>query len=241
MAQLAIDEVKVWYSNAESLPSEIVASKFSLLSPEERLQWEKFRHSRDRDRYLLTRVMAREVIGNYLGIEPQALRFQRSPTGKPELESGLYTRYVQFNITHCEGLVALALAQGSIGIDAEPKKRQIELDVARLVLTGEEQRELQSWSIEQRSYRLLQYWTVKEALVKAIGIGFFKPLDLFGVQFSDCNEPKVIHPVGEVSESGSWFVFQSAEQFVDHLFSLALKRSSQSTPRITFIPWQAFG
>ena len=119
MVQLAVDEVKVWYSTLESLTSDFIASKSSLLSLEERLQWEKFRYDRDRDRYLITRVMTREVLGSYLGIEPQALRFQRSPTGKPKLESGLYARHVEFNITHCEGLVALALAQGSVGIDAE--------------------------------------------------------------------------------------------------------------------------
>jgi 4'-phosphopantetheinyl transferase len=238
MAQLAIDEVKVWYSNAESLPREIVASKSSLLSPEERLQWKKFRHDHDRDRYLITRVMTREVLGSYLGVEPHALRFQRSLTGKPELESGLYARHIEFNITHCEGLVALVLAQGSVGIDAEPKNRQIELDVARLVLTSEEQSELQSWPIEQRRYRLLQYWTMKEALVKAMGVGFSKPLDSVAVEFTAQSEPRIRYLLGEASESGSWFVFQSADQFADHLFSLALKHSSRSTPRLNFSPWQ---
>jgi 4'-phosphopantetheinyl transferase len=238
MVQLAIDEVKVWYSTAESLTSEFVASKSSLLSADERLQWEKFRHDRDRDRYLITRVMAREILGDYLGIEPQALRFQRSSTGKPEVESRLSARHVQFNITHCEGLVALALAQGPVGIDAEPKNRQIELDVARLILTSEEQSELQSWPVEHKRYRLLQYWTMKEALVKAMGVGFSKPLDSVAVQFTAYNEPQISHLLGDVSGSGNWFVFQSADQFADHLFSLALKHSNRSNPRISFSPWQ---
>jgi 4'-phosphopantetheinyl transferase len=238
MAELAIDEVKVWYSTSESLTSEFVASKFSLLSLEEQLQWEKFRHDRDRDRYLITRVMTREVLGSYLGIEPQALRFQRSPTGKPELECGLYTTHIEFNITHCEGLVALALAQEPVGIDAEPKNRQIELDVARLVLSSEEQCELQSWPIEHRRYRLLQYWTMKEALVKAMGVGFSKPLDSVGVEFTGKSKPQICYLLGEVPEAGKWFVFQSADQFADHLFSLALKRSSRSTPQLSFSPWQ---
>jgi 4'-phosphopantetheinyl transferase len=239
MVQLAVDEVKVWYSTLESLTSDFIASKSSLLSLEERLQWEKFRYDRDRDRYLITRVMTREVLGSYLGIEPQALRFQRSPTGKPELERGLYTRHVEFNITHCEGLVALALAQGSVGIDAEPKNRQIELDVARLVLTSQEQSELQSWPLEHRRYRLLQYWTMKEALVKAMGIGFSKPLDSVSVQFTAESKPQIRFLQEEASESRIWFVFQSADQFADHLFSLALKHPIRSTPRLSFFPWLA--
>lgn len=235
----AIDEIKIWYSTSEALTSEFISNKQSWLSLEERLQWQKFRHDRDRDRYLITRAMVREVIGNYLGIEPRSVRFQRSAAGKPELESGLYTKRLEFNITHCEGLVALALAQEPIGIDAEPKNRQIELDVARLVLTSEEQRELQSWPIDQRSYRLLQYWTMKEALVKAMGVGFSKPLDSVGIQFSDRNEPQICHLLEEASGSPNWFVFQSSDQFENHLFSVAMKCSIHSTPRLSFLPWQA--
>jgi 4'-phosphopantetheinyl transferase len=239
MVPITIDEVRIWYSTCESLADGFIASKQSLLSVEEQQQWQKFRYQIDRDRYLITRVMSREIIGQYLQVEPSAVRFRRSTSGKPALANGIYSNHLEFNITHCEGLIALAVAHNPIGIDAERKDRKIELDVGRLVLTQTEQDEIQEWPIEKRRNRLLQYWTMKEALVKAIGVGFSQPLNTFGVKFSPQNEPQIYFPSAEPSRLGIWFAYQTADLFADHIFSLAMKCPDHSEPKLSFHCWSA--
>ncbi|HLO02370.1 MAG TPA: hypothetical protein VK191_04590, partial [Symbiobacteriaceae bacterium] len=78
---LGDDEVHLWrlwlYGPAAGLRQ--------LLSEDERDRADRFAFERDRESWTLARTGLRRILAAYLGVEPQALRFETGPFGKPHL------------------------------------------------------------------------------------------------------------------------------------------------------------
>lgn len=128
---------------------------------------------------LVARALSRTLLGRALGILPAALRFQKNAYGRPELVTpgGLH-----FNITHTVELIAIGLADSSIGIDAEPLARAPQiLEVARSVFTEVELAGLEALDHGERARHAVLLWTAKEAYMKALGMGFACPPQSFGI------------------------------------------------------------
>lgn len=80
---------------------------------------------------------------------------------------------VKFNISHTEGMVAVAVGKGEIGADVE-KIGEFSQRLARRVLTEKEYTRVTSSENPAVEFYLL--WTFKEAFVKFIGSGLSYPL-----------------------------------------------------------------
>ncbi len=126
------------------------------------------KYSRDQQRWV-------SLLGKYLllqglrimGYAPETRRpeLRHSPHGRPYLVNG-----PDFNLSHSEGWVVCALVpEGRIGVDLQAETRR---DRARLsqVFSEHEIRLIES---EQRS--AAYFWSRKEALSKAIGLGMRLP------------------------------------------------------------------
>ncbi len=121
------------------------------------------------ERYVVTRSLVRTVLGAHTGVAPTAVRVRLTPTGKPEAEG------VHFNVTHSGEIILLALCDDRpIGVDVE-RRREV-LRVQALVdrwLTDAERVELSA--LRGRglgdSDAFLRVWSLKEARLKALGVG----------------------------------------------------------------------
>ncbi len=134
----------------------------------------RLRHHEDRRSYLAAHAGARLILGHVVGRPPSALRFGASANGKPVLL--LNPQEIDFSLSHARGAVAVAAAHMPIGVDVEPMREMDQLDsVSELVLAAEEQAVLRKASKASRSRLFLRYWTLKEALLKAAGLGFAAP------------------------------------------------------------------
>lgn len=189
--ELRYRDVHVWLAAAEPL-SEPVRSKYlELLSEEEALRHSRFRFENKRDEFLVTRALERDVLASYLGRDPKDLAFTRTVEGKPQLasaESGIW-----FNLSNTRGLVACAVARAKeLGVDVEnTAAREANLDVARRYFSEAECRALEARPPEERPARFFQYWTLKEAYLKARGLGLSYPLDAFTLEIAP--DSAVIH------------------------------------------------
>jgi len=145
-----------------------------LLSPTERDRLDAIRLEPRRREYLLTRALVRTVMSRYGPVPPSQWRFAQGPHGRPELDppAGLH-----FNLSNSPGLVGCAVSRGAVGLDLEPMTRagQI-LRLAARVLSSEERRALDALPAEARADRALSLWTLKEAYLKARGLGISVPL-----------------------------------------------------------------
>ncbi len=131
--------------------------------------------------------------------------------GKPLLST--MPRY--FNITHCKSLVAAAVSDYELGLDAEDV-REYPQKLVKRVLTIAEQETLNN--SENPDITFFSLWTLKESYVKAIGRGLSFPLT--SVEF------KI---EGEISCSDTAWVFN---QFLINRCILSACQNSQDKTMI---------
>ena len=115
---------------------------------------------------------------------PADWRFSSTASGKP----GLAGSPLRFNLSHCRELVAVAITEGfEVGVDVEPvEPRHATADVARRVYGPAELADLAAQPDEaHRVARFFERWTVKEAWVKATGVGLDDDLPAFEVRLED--------------------------------------------------------
>src|SRR5262245_40106295 len=104
-------EVHVWRATLD-LPASFVASLEPVLSADEEARARRFRFDDDRRRYLGGRGLVRVLLGRYLQIAPDRVRFDYTRFGKPHLAAGVEPRALQFNVSHSGELLLIAVAAG---------------------------------------------------------------------------------------------------------------------------------
>jgi 4'-phosphopantetheinyl transferase len=92
--------------------------------------------------------------------------------------------HVHYNISHCVGMVALALSDRPVGVDVE-KVRPMRDALVRRVLTEEEQSFLYKTASceEARSEWFTRFWTLKESYLKYTGEGIAASLTSVSFRF----------------------------------------------------------
>lgn len=76
---------------------------------------------------------------------------------------------IQYNGTHCKGLVCCAVGREPLGLDAEPLSRPFDWRTAERACTERELEALRK--SETPSEEFLRYWTLKESYLKLTGEG----------------------------------------------------------------------
>jgi 4'-phosphopantetheinyl transferase len=148
------------------------------LSAEERARYRRFRFDVDRQVFLMAHALVRSVLGEWAGVAPSALRFETAENGKPAVAVGTSGEDIQFNLSHTRGLVACAVSRVCpVGVDVEGIDVERDVSgVARRVLSQTEYHDWNARTGEARARRFFEYWTLKEAYIKALGVGLDQPL-----------------------------------------------------------------
>jgi 4'-phosphopantetheinyl transferase len=181
-----------------------------LLSAEERAQGQSCLTDRLREQYLLGRALARRALSRHSSIPPAAWQFTTNPFGRPMISGPAGAPRLNFNLTHADGLVACVVsAQGEVGVDTEVIDRTTGTTlIAEQYFCPLETADLKSLSGPLQRDRFFQYWTLKEAFVKARGLGLSMPLNGFSFDLRD-GQPIRVHfePPAE-EEASAWHFFQ---------------------------------
>ncbi len=165
---------------------------------------ERFRFERDRRRYLIGRGLLRSLLGRYLDLAPQDLRFENAAAGKPHLASG--QGQLQFNLAHSGEYVLIAIADGrAVGIDVEEVRDDLDAgEVAAHFFSSDEQRDLETLTGRAKIEAFFGGWTRKEAYVKARGEGLSLPLDQFDVSLRPGEPARLIATRPDPAEATRW-------------------------------------
>lgn len=170
-------DVRSWHAHIDVLADGARAARaLTWLDPGERARHDRYHHDDDRRMFLLGRVMARALVGHALGLGPTDWRWREGPHGRPEIAAP-ETR-VRFNLAHSAGLVVCALAaHRDVGIDVEDlARRPLQSTIVRRYCSDAEVADVEARPREQQQDRFLTYWTLKEAYLKARGLGIAVPL-----------------------------------------------------------------
>lgn len=234
---------RAWYALTSDIASASTAEiALTWLSDPERIRHERFHEDDDRRMFLLGRVMARALVGAALNVSPTAWQWREGPHGRPEIagtSSGL-----QFNLAHSAGMVACAVSCGhEVGIDVEDLHRQrVDPAVVRRYCSRSEVADVESQG-EGWHDRFLHYWTLKEAYLKARGLGISVPLREISFHIHEGHEGPEGHEVrisfeGSLAGSDDRWTFLLARPTDRHLVAVAVStaidaRPPQSIERLT--------
>ncbi len=132
-----------------------------------------FTHSNPRRHFSVCRAALRSLLCRRLDCTNEDLSFETTKFGKPfALVQGNPAR-IEFNLSHSghHGLIAIA-SHGRIGVDVEERSPDRDIDgYSKTLLAPAERADYQTASEERKLELFYRLWTLKEALVKAVGEG----------------------------------------------------------------------
>jgi 4'-phosphopantetheinyl transferase len=180
-------DVHLWYAQPERLTEPALLSQYArLLCPEEQTRHLRYRIERVRHEFLVTRALVRTVLSRYTGVDPAQWRFTTNAYGKPDAASPPLAEPLRFNLSHTRGMIVCAVTRlEEIGVDVENLDRQATgPNLARRYFSALEVTDLLKLPPERQQEVFFDYWTLKEAYIKARGKGLAIPLDQFSFDLS---------------------------------------------------------
>lgn len=142
------------------------------LNQVEQRRSKEFYRLADRREYVASHALLRILFAEWLLDHPD--RFLLSPCiegGKPQLHHA-GSRHVDFSLSHTTSLVAVAVTtDGCVGVDVEDLDRALAAGFTELAFSANEMRWLDGHEPQEKHNNVLHLWTLKEAVLKAVGCG----------------------------------------------------------------------
>lgn len=199
-SMLAEGEVHVWRVPLD--PGGDLSRLFATLDAAERARAGRYVFDAPREQFVRTRGMLRVMLGRYLGIDPAAVAFGTTATGKPVLPE--YPA-VSFNVSHTQGMALLAFAlRVPVGVDVERlRPYPTHRDMARRYFSPAEAEAIEALGDGSES-AFFAVWTRKEAFLKATGLGLAHGLERFTVSAPGDGACRLTHIDGDAREAARW-------------------------------------
>lgn len=166
---LHVHQAHVWCATLDYTDDEL-ATFANLLTPEEQARAARFHFDKDRKRFVIARGLLRKILSQYVNAEPQALRFDYTAHGKPELQQH---SYLQFNVSHSHQAILYAVTRAqAVGVDIEFMYGKHDIDaIAKRFFAVQEYAQLKDLQDDDMRQAFFNAWTRKEAFLKALGSG----------------------------------------------------------------------
>jgi 4'-phosphopantetheinyl transferase len=166
-----------------------------VLTGEERERIGRFHRPADAASFAAGRALVRLALARLVGAAPGELVFDTwcelhsSPHGKPRLVEP--ATELDFSLSRAGPRLLLGISAAPVGVDVEPRDRDVEAGVARIAFADDERAELDAVPAGRRAGAFLACWTRKEAVLKALGHGLAVDPKSVSVTFLDGVEPRI--------------------------------------------------
>jgi 4'-phosphopantetheinyl transferase len=167
-------DVHIWFRHTEQIDPQSIDAARATLSVGERARLERFQFQEDRRDYALAHDLLRRSLSRLAPVSPHEWTFESDAYGKPWVNpSGL-----AFSLSHTRGFVACAVARDlRVGLDIERIDRRIDaLAIAGRFFSAPEATALERCRADRQAALFVELWTLREAYVKALGLGLSQPL-----------------------------------------------------------------
>jgi 4'-phosphopantetheinyl transferase len=194
---------------ADSVGPERSAALLAVLSDDERVRLRRFRFERDRRTYLVAHALVRNTLSRYADVPPEAWQFRPGIHGRPEISAP--ATQLRFSLSHTAGLAACAvILERDIGVDVEDRSRRTAAEGAERVFSERERRDLcRASTTDHRDRKFLEYWTLKEAYIKARGLGLSLPLEQFSVYTDSGGQWRIAFEPPLKDDPARWWLWSS--------------------------------
>lgn len=211
--KLKNNEVHVWKTSLEPLTEDIEHLQ-RILSDEECERAKRFYFEKDRRRWVVAHAYLRIVLGRYLDMHPDQLRFITNEYGKPSLLYPPSGARLHFNLSHSGELALYAFAYDrQVGIDIEYMRA--DLNLSELVTHHFSAYERSAFSALPQTLQTEAFylcWARKEAYIKARGKGLAIPLDQFDVSLVPGEPAALLHSREEPEINKRWVLHALSPQ-----------------------------
>src|SRR5260370_5569497 len=200
-------EVHLWVVPLAVTPEK--SSHFrSILSRDEQERAGRFHKTKDAQRYVAARGSLRSLLGAYLAIEPDRLRFAYDAFGKPRLARQVMLTSVNFSVSHSDDRGLFGFVRGhKIGVDMERISTEIDIEgLAKRYFSPNEFQKLWSLPADQRREAFYCGWTRKEAYLKGRGEGLSYGLDRVEVSLAPSDPAILLGASDDPNASPHWTV-----------------------------------
>lgn len=155
------DRVRLYYADARTMGQE---AQDALLADEDRERLATIGPPHRRSQYLAGRALLRFALQRSTGASGQSYLLRTTAEGKPECVEG-----PAISVAHSGHLVVCAVAtHGAVGVDAElPSPRRSVTQIAEQFFAPDEA----TWIDAGNDERFYMLWVLKEAYLKALGVG----------------------------------------------------------------------
>jgi 4'-phosphopantetheinyl transferase len=203
---------------SEASDPALLAAYRDLLSPEEQARGDRYLFERNRHEHVVAHALKRLCLSRYAPVAPRAWRFAIGERGKPEIEAP--PSPLRFNLSHTDGLVACLVARDAdVGVDVETVARGTDMaGVASRFFAEPEVEALLALPAQAHKRRFFEYWTLKEAYIKARGLGLAIPLGDFWFTLAPPAQPVIGFAPALEDRPDRWRFFQG---FLEPSFQLA--------------------
>lgn len=227
------NEVHLWRTDIQQVPPSLIASYLELMTDGERERNQRYKFEKSCIEHAITRALVRTVLSRYAAdIHPSDWRFTQGEHGKPELLNKPIS--IEFNLTHSSRYVICAVSSTmKVGVDVEHTARKNDvLTIADRFFSEQEVRELFALPEAKQRSRFFDYWTLKEAYMKARGEGISLGLGNFSFSFCEVGSSQTISitMAEKLNDNPADWYFQLDQPSPDQRFALAVKTAGQKLP-----------
>ena len=222
-------EIHLWFAFDEQIAdAQLLARYHNLMNEAERKQQKRFHFKKHRHQYLITRALVRSVLSFYVDeISPQEWQFNLNQYGKPSIQQPDVHLPLQFNLSHTEQMTVMAVALNSeVGVDIEYLHRRGKtVELAERYFSPSEVKQLLDLPKKRQRQRFFELWTLKEAYIKACGMGLSIPLNSFTYVFPQRGKIRISFASERDDQPESWQFWHICPND-SHRVSVALKRDT---------------
>lgn len=218
----------------DTIPDRHWPALLSLLDPGERERAARFHFDRDRHAYIAGHALVRTLLARHGGLPAADWRFETGSHGRPEIAPALLEAPgvppLRFNLSHTHGMAAVAVTlENDIGLDVECLHRTgLTLALADRFFAPDEVAQLQGLGPEPLHDALYAFWTLKEAYIKAVGLGLSLPLDAFAFTL----DPLSVAFTDRIADTPAGWLFRRLDPGPDHAMALALRHADPASVRV---------
>lgn len=195
--------MKIFVTSIQANCDSYIRSLSGVMNGSERRAYSCINNKRFRAQYLTSSILKRYFLSVYCDwqVSPTDWEFEKGTAGKPSLSKNLPQPPLEFNVTHCDSLFAMAVQdKAPVGIDVESTDILVDETLADMVFTARERALLADFSPGDRQTERIKLWTDKEAYLKYLGVGLQKDLRAYDI-------PSLLHPSANNIETGAANIF----------------------------------
>lgn len=159
--------VEAWLADPDLVSPQALEACLAALSPQEMTRADAYLAEAPRRLFVVAHALLRLARTRGSGVPPQALAIEAGPGAPPRCAGA------SLSLSHTDGLVACALGPpGELGLDVESHDPEADVDaLAEVVMSVTEIDALRAFATRERRARFYELWTLKEAYLKATGLG----------------------------------------------------------------------